>query len=83
MGLFRPYQLVVSFFIWFGYTVAELHNWSGLTAIALVCAYLGIISVFASQMAPRFVLHWLHYLQLLPIKINGLMKPKAITYQPW
>lgn len=85
-GLLRPYQMGVAFFIWILYTTSELHPWSGLTALALTVGYLGMASYFSQQLAPRFLLHGLHYLQLIPFPrffLPGLLKPKPVIYQPW
>lgn len=85
-GLVRPYQLIVAFLIWVIYAPSHIHPATGLVAIFWAGLYLGVAVYFSQQIAPRFILHAIHYWEFLPfanLLFPGLMTPKRVVYQPW
>ena len=81
-SLWRPYQLGLAIAFWFIWTHLKLHPGSGMVGVLAPVAYLSVCSLYADALAPRFLLHGLHYLQLIPTP-NGFLVPKRIAYSIW
>jgi hypothetical protein len=81
-GVWTLLDLGLAIGIFFGTKIADILPYSGLAAVAAAGLFLWAKAAYNQAVAPQYLLHLLHALELLP-QPAGFLRPRAITYSVW
>jgi hypothetical protein len=81
-GVWTLLDLGLAIGIFFGIKITDILPYSGLAAVAAAGCFLWAKAEYNKAMAPQYLLHVLHALELLP-QPAGFLRPRDITYSVW